>query len=128
VSDLTAAAKNQGIKYFLVSYTDLFGVQRAKLVPAAAIGDMVRTGGATFAGFATWLDMTPANSDMYALPTQDGSRMLILSNHAGRQGDRRPGRRPGEALLRSVRAHAPRRYLDFHRENVLRMARGVTAR
>jgi glutamine synthetase type III len=28
----------------------------------------VRTGGATFAGFATWLDMTPANSDMYALP------------------------------------------------------------
>jgi glutamine synthetase type III len=68
VSDLTAAAKNQGIKYFLVSYTDLFGVQRAKLVPAAAIGDMVRTGGATFAGFATWLDMTPANSDMYALP------------------------------------------------------------
>ena len=70
MSDLTAAAKNHGIKYFLVSYTDLFGVQRAKLVPAAAIGDMVKTGGATFAGFATWLDMTPANSDMYALPDQ----------------------------------------------------------
>ena len=68
MSDLTAVAKDRGIKYFLVSYTDLFGVQRAKLVPAAAIGDMVRTGGATFAGFATWLDMTPANSDMYALP------------------------------------------------------------
>jgi len=68
MSDLTAAAKSQGIKYFLVSYTDLFGIQRAKLVPAAAIGEMVRTGGATFAGFATWLDMTPANSDMYALP------------------------------------------------------------
>jgi glutamate---methylamine ligase len=68
VSDLTAAAKDKGIKYFLISYTDLFGIQRAKLVPAAAIGDMVRTGGATFAGFATWLDMTPANSDMYALP------------------------------------------------------------
>ena len=68
MSELTAVAKDRGIKYFLVSYTDLFGVQRAKLVPAAAIGDMVRTGGATFAGFATWLDMTPANSDMYALP------------------------------------------------------------
>jgi glutamine synthetase len=68
VSDLTAVAKDRGIKYFLVSYTDLFGVQRAKLVPAAAIGDMVRTGGATFAGFATWLDMTPANSDTFALP------------------------------------------------------------
>jgi glutamate---methylamine ligase len=68
VSDLTTIAQDKGIRYFLVSYTDLFGVQRAKLVPAAAIGDMVRTGGATFAGFATWLDMTPANSDMYALP------------------------------------------------------------
>ena len=68
MSDLSTVAKDRGIKYFLVSYTDLFGVQRAKLVPAAAIGDMVRTGGATFAGFATWLDMSPANSDMYALP------------------------------------------------------------
>jgi glutamate---methylamine ligase len=68
MSDLTAIAQDKGIKYFLVSYTDLFGVQRAKLVPAAAIGDMVRTGGATFAGFATWLDMSPANSDTYAVP------------------------------------------------------------
>jgi glutamate---methylamine ligase len=68
VSDLSTVANEKGIKYFLVSYTDLFGIQRAKLVPAAAIGGMVSTGGATFAGFATWLDMTPANSDMYALP------------------------------------------------------------
>jgi glutamate---methylamine ligase len=76
VSDLTAVAKDRGIRYFLVSYTDLFGVQRAKLVPAVAIGDMVRTGGATFAGFATWLDMTPANSDMYAMP--DPSSLIQL--------------------------------------------------
>ena len=52
--DLTEAAKERGIKFFLVSYTDLFGAQRAKLVPAAAIGEMVKEG-AGFAGFATWL-------------------------------------------------------------------------
>jgi glutamate---methylamine ligase len=76
VSDLTTIAQDKGIRYYLVSYTDLFGVQRAKLVPAGAIGDTVRTGGATFAGFATWLDMTPANSDMYALP--DPASMIQL--------------------------------------------------
>ena len=36
-TDLSAAAKKRGIKYFLISYTDLYGTQRAKLVPAAAI-------------------------------------------------------------------------------------------
>ena len=39
-TDLAAAAKDLGIKYFLISYTDLFGTQRAKLVPAAAIKGM----------------------------------------------------------------------------------------
>jgi glutamate---methylamine ligase len=28
--DLTSSAQERGIKYFLISYTDLFGVQRAK--------------------------------------------------------------------------------------------------
>lgn len=65
--DLTKAAKERGIKYFLISYTDLFGVQRAKLVPAAAIGGMAKNG-AGFAGFATWLDMTPADADLFAIP------------------------------------------------------------
>ena len=37
---------------------DLFGVLRAKLVPARAIKDMQKDG-AGFAGFAAWLDMTP---------------------------------------------------------------------
>ena len=41
-TDLELAAGERGIKYFLVSFTDLFGAQRAKLVPAAAIGEMVR--------------------------------------------------------------------------------------
>ena len=31
---LAEIAKEKGIKYFLISYTDLFGAQRAKLVPA----------------------------------------------------------------------------------------------
>ncbi|MFA5122801.1 type III glutamate--ammonia ligase, partial [Zavarzinia sp.] len=73
--DLAKAAKDKGIKYFLISYTDLFGVQRAKLVPAAAIGAMAKSG-AGFAGFATWLDMTPADSDLFAVP--DASSLIQL--------------------------------------------------
>ena len=65
--DLAAVAQEKGIKYFLISYTDLFGNQRAKLVPAAAIGEMQKNG-AGFAGFATWLDMTPADPDLFAVP------------------------------------------------------------
>ncbi|HTR85710.1 MAG TPA: type III glutamate--ammonia ligase [Reyranella sp.] len=65
--DLDAIARERGIKYFLISFTDLMGVQRAKLVPASAIGGMA-TAGAAFAGFATWLDMTPADPDLFAIP------------------------------------------------------------
>jgi glutamine synthetase len=64
---LAQVAKEQGIKYFLISYTDLFGHQRAKLAPASAIGGM-QSAGAGFAGFATWLDMTPADPDLFAKP------------------------------------------------------------
>jgi glutamate---methylamine ligase len=66
-ADLAKIAKSNGIKYFMISFTDLFGGQRAKLVPAAAIADMQRDG-AGFAGFATWLDMTPAHPDLFAMP------------------------------------------------------------
>jgi glutamine synthetase len=65
--DLAKAAKDQGIKYFLISFVDLLGVLRAKLVPATAIAEMQQNG-AGFAGFATWLDMTPAHPDMFAIP------------------------------------------------------------
>ena len=65
--DLSTFAQEKGIKYFMISFTDLFGGQRAKLVPAQAIADM-QTDGAGFAGFATWLDMTPAHPDMLAVP------------------------------------------------------------
>ena len=65
--DLANFAKDKGVKYFMISYTDLFGGQRAKLVPAQAIADM-QVEGAGFAGFATWLDLTPAHPDMLAVP------------------------------------------------------------
>ncbi|MCY4245275.1 MAG: type III glutamate--ammonia ligase [Gammaproteobacteria bacterium] len=66
-ANLSAVARQKKIKYFLVSFVDLFGVLRAKLVPAAAIGAMQKEG-AGFAGFAVWLDMTPADPDMFAIP------------------------------------------------------------
>jgi glutamate---methylamine ligase len=60
-------AKKQAIKYFLISFVDLFGTMRAKIVPAAAI-DAVAKSGAGFAGFAVWYDMTPADPDILATP------------------------------------------------------------
>ena len=65
--DLAEEARDRGIEYFLISFTDLFGTQRAKLVPASAIAGMQRSG-AGFAGFAAWLDMTPADPDVMAIP------------------------------------------------------------
>jgi glutamine synthetase type III len=67
---LSEFAAQKGIRYFLISFTDLFGVQRSKLVPAAAI-DMIAADGAGFAGFAAWLDMTPADPDIVAIPDRN---------------------------------------------------------
>ncbi|WP_020188199.1 type III glutamate--ammonia ligase [Methylopila sp. 73B] len=80
--DLSETARERGIKYFLISYTDLFGAQRAKLVPAAAIGDMQKAG-AGFAGFATWLDMSPSDSDLFAKPDPDSLIQLPWKPEVG---------------------------------------------
>ncbi|MEL6798495.1 MAG: type III glutamate--ammonia ligase [Pseudomonadota bacterium] len=72
---LETFAREKGVKYFMVSFTDLFGAQRAKLVPAAAIADMQEEG-AGFAAFAAWLDSTPADPDMLAVP--DPSAVIQL--------------------------------------------------
>ncbi|MCS6813269.1 MAG: type III glutamate--ammonia ligase [Cyanobacteria bacterium] len=64
---LSSLARDRNIRYFLISFTDLFGVQRAKLVPADCI-DTMAANGAGFAGFAAWLDMTPADPDILAIP------------------------------------------------------------
>ena len=68
--NLSRIAKDQGIRYFLIRFVDLFGVLRSKLVPARAI-EMMQSDGAGFAGFAAWLDMTPADPDMFAIPDAD---------------------------------------------------------
>jgi glutamine synthetase type III len=80
--DLEAVAAERGIKYFLISFTDLLGVQRAKLVPRSAITGMAKTG-AAFAGFATWLDMTPADPDMFAVPDPESLVQLPWKPEVG---------------------------------------------
>ena len=75
VTNLHQFAKKNGVKYFFVSFVDLFGVLRSKLVPATAI-DEIQSEGAGFAGFATWLDMSPADSDMFGMP--DGDSVIQL--------------------------------------------------
>ncbi len=81
-TDLAAIAKERGIKYFLISYVDLFGTMRAKLVPAAAITGMAKNG-AGFAGFASWLDMTPADPDVLAIPDPDSLIQLPWRKEVG---------------------------------------------
>jgi len=73
--NLENVAREKGIRYFLISFTDLFGVVRSKLVPTSAISGMQKDG-AGFAGFAAHLDMTPADSDMFGLP--DAERLIQL--------------------------------------------------
>ena len=82
MTDLAQTAKVKGIKYFLISYVDLFGTMRAKLVPAAAIGEMAKNG-AGFAGFASWLDMTPADPDVLAIPDTDSLIQLPWRKEVG---------------------------------------------
>jgi glutamine synthetase len=72
---LSDIARERGIRFFLIAYTDLFGVLRAKLVPARAIDGMAADG-AGFAGYATWFDMSPADPDVLAVP--DPSTLIQL--------------------------------------------------
>jgi len=79
--DLAAEAQSRGIRHFLISFLDLFGVMRAKLVPAASITEMRE--GAGFGGFATWLDMTPADPDMFAVADPDSLIQLPWKPEVG---------------------------------------------
>jgi glutamine synthetase len=108
--DLVQAAKEKGIRYFLISFTDLMGTQRAKLVPAEAIGQMVKSG-AGFAGFATWLDMTPADPDMFAIPDPDSLVQLPWKPEVGWLAadpwmNGRPVEQAPRNLLKRVKAKA----------------------
>ena len=68
-SELEREVQARGIKHLLISFVDLFGVQRAKLVPVGAVSEMLRTG-AAFAGFSAWFDLTPADAEIFARPDQ----------------------------------------------------------
>ena len=72
---LADTARERGIRYFLISFVDLLGHLRAKLVPAAAIGTMQKNG-AGFAGFAAHFDLVPSDPDMLAIP--DASSLIQL--------------------------------------------------
>ena len=80
--NLFKIAKQKKIKYFLISFVDLFGVLRSKLVPAHAIKEM-QNAGAGFAGFAAWLDMSPADSDMFGIPDPDSLIQLPWNKEVG---------------------------------------------
>ncbi len=81
-TNLAQVAKQKGIEYFLISFVDMFGGLRAKLVPASAIKDMQKEG-AGFAGFAAWLDMTPADPDMFGKPDPDSLIQLPWKPEVG---------------------------------------------
>ena len=80
--NLFKIAKEKKIKYFLISFVDLFGVLRSKLVPTRAIKEMQETG-AGFAGFAAWLDMTPADADMFGVPDPNSLIQLPWNKEVG---------------------------------------------
>jgi glutamine synthetase len=80
--DLQAIGKERGIRYFLISFVDLFGGLRAKLVPASAIGAMQKAG-AGFAGFATHLDLSPAHPDVFAVPDAESLIQLPWNKEVG---------------------------------------------
>jgi glutamate---methylamine ligase len=114
---LSSIAEERGIHFFLIAYTDLFGVLRAKLVPARAI-DTMATDGAGFGGFATWFDMTPADPDVLAVPDPasliqlpwkpEVGWMAATPTMAGKPVDQAP-----RNVLRRVIAQAEERGLEM---------------
>jgi len=121
--DLAKIAKDGGIRYFLISFVDLFGVLRAKLVPAAAIAQMQRDG-AAFAGFATHLDLTPADPDVFVIPDPESLIRLPWRKEVGWLA--------GDPIMNGKPiAHAPRNVLKRQIETAAaegyRMKTGVEA-
>ncbi|MEO1123963.1 MAG: type III glutamate--ammonia ligase [Cyanobacteria bacterium J06639_16] len=74
-TSLAEKAKALGLKFFLVSYTDLLGGTRAKLVPAAKIAS-VEKDGAFFASFASNLGLGPDSAEIAAVP--DPESLIVL--------------------------------------------------
>ena len=80
--DLARIAKDQGIRYFLICLRG--PVRHAAGEARPGLGDRRDAeGGAGFAGFATWLDMTPADPDMFAMPDPDSLIQLPWQPEVG---------------------------------------------
>ena len=73
--EIADKGKAAGIKFYQFSFSDLYGVQRSKLVPASRVEEIAEDG-AGFAGFAAWLDMDPTMGDLLAVP--DASTLTPL--------------------------------------------------
>lgn len=73
--EIAEKGKAAGIKFYQFSFSDLYGVQRSKLVPASRVEEIAEDG-AGFAGFAAWLDMDPTMGDLLAVP--DASTLTPL--------------------------------------------------
>jgi glutamine synthetase type III len=72
---LSEIAKEHRLDFFLVSFTDLLGGTRAKLVPTAKVA-AVESAGACFAPFACNLGLGPDAHDIAAIP--DPSSLIVL--------------------------------------------------
>jgi glutamine synthetase len=67
-SSLAAAVRRDGVEFILAMFVDMHGKPCAKLVPAAAVENLV-AGGAGFAGFAAGpMGQTPADPDLIVVP------------------------------------------------------------
>lgn len=79
---LAELAKELQLDFFLMSYTDLLGGTRAKLVPAAKITS-VESEGAFFAPFASNLGLGPDAHDVAAIPDPDSLIVLPWQPNVG---------------------------------------------
>lgn len=79
---LAELAKEQQLDFFLVSYTDLLGGTRAKLVPAPKIA-AVEAEGAFFAPFASNLGLGPDAHDIAAIPDPDSLIVIPWQQNVG---------------------------------------------
>ena len=113
MASLGEYAKQKGIKYFLVSFVDLFGTMRAKIVPATAIDAIAKIG----SGLRRLRRLVrhDAGAPRHPRDAGPGQRHSTAVEARGRLGDRRSdhgrqGRRaesaPGAQARRSPR---PRR-------------------
>ncbi len=72
---LVELAREHNLDFFLVSFTDLLGGTRAKLVPASKIA-AVESAGAFFAPFACQMGLGPDAADIAAIP--DPNSLIVL--------------------------------------------------